>query len=360
MIEKRSGRVVEILERLELHACVIRGLENIFYLTGFRGTEATVLVTRGDVVLMVDGRYITYAREAAKDCVVVEVKGADHPLDALFRQYGVTKAGFDSLQTTYHVYRSWKEGSPGVELVPLANDIESIRGCKEPEEIATMREAVRIATDAFSAVLGKIEPGRTEIEIANELECMMRSLGAEGPSFETIVASGPRAALPHGHATAKKLEAGETVVIDFGCRLDNYCSDETCTVALGDPGRQMKEIHEVVFEAKQKGIASVRAGMPVRELDMIVRGFIEEKGYGEYFSHGTGHGVGIAVHEPPAVTARSDGILEESMVVTIEPGVYIPHVGGVRLEDMVLVRENGGEVLTHLRKDLMQTGGGLP
>ncbi len=300
-------------------------------------------------------------REVAKGCVVVEVKGEDHPLDALFRQYGITKAGFDSLQTTYHVYQSWKEGSPGVEFVPLGERYRIDKAdARSRKRSLTMRKAIRIATDAFSAVFGKIGPGRTEKEIANELECMMRALGAEGPSFETIVASGPRAALPHGHATDKKLEAGETVVIDFGCRLDGYCSDETCTVALGEPSRQMKEIHEVVFDAKQKGIDAVRAGLPVRELDMIVRGFIEEKGYGEYFGHGTGHGVGIAVHEPPAVTARGEGILEESMVVTIEPGIYIPHVGGVRLEDMVLVGENGGEVLTHLRKDLMQTGGGLP
>ena len=257
----------------------------------------------------------------------------------------------------YHQYRSWCDASPDVEIVPLANEIESIRACKEPEEIATMRKAIRIATDAFSAVLGNIAPGRTEMEIANELDCAMRDLGSEGPSFETIVASGPRSALPHGHATAKKLEAGEMVVIDFGCRFEGYCSDETCTVAVGEPGTQLKEIHEAVFEAKQKGIASVRSGMPVRTLDAIVRGVIEEKGYGQFFSHGTGHGVGIAVHEPPSVTARGDGILEESMVITVEPGIYIPHVGGVRLEDMVLVNDKGGEVLTRLRKDLLHTGG---
>lgn len=358
MREKRAGRVVEILERQELHACIIKGMDNIFYLTGFRGTEGMALVTRGDVVLMVDGRYITHAREVAEGCTVVEVKGAtDHPLASLLRQYGVTKAGFDSIQTTFHQYRTWCDASPDVEIVPLANEIESIRACKEPEEVATMREAIRIATDAFSAVLGNIAPGRTEMEIANELDCAMRDLGSEGPSFETIVASGPRSALPHGHATAKKLEAGETVVIDFGCRFEGYCSDETCTLAVGEPGTQLKEIHEAVFEAKQKGIASVRSGMPVRTLDAIVRGVIEEKGYGQFFSHGTGHGVGIAVHEPPSVTASGDGILEESMVITVEPGIYIPHVGGVRLEDMVLVTDKGGEVLTRLRKDLLHTGG---
>jgi Xaa-Pro aminopeptidase len=360
MREKRVSSVVELLERQDLHACIIRGMENIFYLTGFRGTEGTALVTRGDVILLTDSRYITYAREVATGCVVVEVKAKDQALEGLFRQYGITKTGFDSVQTTYHMYQSWKEASPDVEFVPLANDIESIRRCKEPQEILAIRKAIRIATDAFSAVLNKIVPGNTEREIANELDCTMRLLGAEGPSFETIVASGPRAALPHGRPTDKKLEAGELVIIDFGCQLDGYCSDETCTVSLGETSKQMKEIHEIVFGAKQKGIEAVRAGLPVKELDMVVRGFIEEKGYGEFFGHGTGHGVGIAVHELPAVTTKGEGILEESMVITVEPGIYIPHVGGVRLEDMVLVRENGGEVLTHLRKDLLETRGGLP
>jgi len=149
------------------------------------------------------------------------------------------------------------------------------------------------------------------------------------------------------------------VIIDFGCQVDGYCTDETCTISLGETSKEMKDIYAVVREAKQKGTDAVRVGLPVRELDMIVRGFIEEKGYGEFFGHGTGHGVGIAVHEPPAITAKGEELLEEHMVVTIEPGIYLPHVGGVRLEDMVLVTENGAEVLTRLRKDLFETQGGL-
>ncbi len=336
-----------------------RAWSNIFYLTGFRGSEGTVLVTRGDVVLLVDSRYITYAREVAQGCVVVETKGKDGTLDGLFQRYGVTRAGFDSYHTTYETYRSWRDGSPSVEFVPLSNEIESLRQCKEPEEVLAIQKAIRIATEAFTAVFEKIVPGRTEKEIANDLEYAMRRFGAEGPSFETIVASGPRSALPHGQPTDKTLEAGEVVIVDFGCRVDGYCSDETCTISLGQTSKQMQEIHEIVRDAKQKGIDAVRAGLPVRELDMIVRGFIEEKGYGEFFGHGTGHGVGIAVHEPPAVTNRGEGLLEEYMIITIEPGIYIPHVGGVRLEDMVLVKENGGEVLTRLRKDLFETQGGL-
>ena len=359
MREKRVSRAVEILERQGLHACIIKGMDNIFYLTGFRGSEGTALVTRGDVVLMVDGRYITYAREAAEGCVVLETKGKDGTLDSLFRRYGVARTGFDSYHTSFETYRSWRDGSPSVEFVPLSNDIESLRQCKEPEEILAIQKAIRISTDAFTAVFDKIAPGRTEKEIASDLECAMRRLGAESASFETIVASGPRAALPHGQPTDKVLEAGEVVIIDFGCRVDGYCSDETCTVSLGQTTAQLQEIHDVVRNAQRKGIDAVKSGLPVRELDMIVRGFIEEKGYVEFFGHGTGHGVGIAVHEPPVVTNKGEGLLEEHMIVTVEPGIYLPHVGGVRLEDMVLVKENGGEVLTRLRKDLLEIQGGL-
>ena len=359
MREKRISRVVEILERRELHACIVKGMDNIFYLTGFQGSEGTVLVTRGDVILLVDSRYTTYARDVAKGCVVVETKGKDGTLEALFQRYDVTRTGFDSYHTTFETYRSWRDGSPSVEFVPVSNEIESVRQCKEPEEVLAIEKAISIATRGFTAVFDKIVPGRTEKEVANDLDYAMRSFGAEEPSFETIVASGARSALPHGHPTDKRLEAGEVVIIDFGCRVGGYCSDETCTLSLGQTSKQLQEIHDVVRAALQKGTDAVRAGTPVRELDMIVRGFIEEKGYGEFFGHGTGHGVGIAVHEAPAVTNRAEGLLEEYMVITIEPGIYIPHVGGVRLEDMVLVKENGGEVITRLRKDLFEIQGGL-
>jgi Xaa-Pro aminopeptidase len=335
-------------------------MDNIFYLTGFRGSEGTLLVTKGDVVLLTDSRYITAAQEAARDLIVLESRGKDQMLDTLFLRYGITRAGFDSYHTTFETYRLWTEVGADIDFIPIIDDIESIRRCKEPDEILTMKRAITIATQAFTAVYEKIVPGRTEKDIANELDYEMRRLGADGPSFETIVASGPRAALPHAHPSDKVLEQGEAVIIDFGCRMDGYCTDETCTLALGEISQEIKKIYSVVHDAKQKGLDAVKAGLGVRDLDMIVRGFVEESGYGEFFRHGTGHGVGVAVHESPAITMRSEGLLEENMVITIEPGVYIPHLGGVRLEDMVLVTENGGEVLTHLRKDLFEKQGGSP
>ena len=353
MKEQRLSRVLEIIEEKDLHSCILKGMDNIFYLTGFRGSEGTVLVTKGDVVVLTDSRYITHAQEVAIGCTVLETRGKDNLLGALFERYGVTRTGFDSYHTLYQTYHTWKEASPGVEFVPLSNDIEAIRRCKDPDEILAVKKAVDIATRAFAAVLEKIAPGRTEKEVANELDYAMRCFGADEPSFETIVASGPRAALPHARPTDKVLKDGEEVIIDFGCLVDGYCSDETCTVPLGEPKAKIKEIYGVVREAKDRGIQAVRAGLPVQELDMIVRGFVEDKGYGDFFRHGTGHGVGIAVHEVPAVTVNGEGLLEENIIITVEPGIYIPHVGGVRLEDMVLVTEGGGEVLTKLRKDLI-------
>ena len=354
MREKRFSRVLDVMARLSLNACLIRGMENIYYLTGFTGSEGSLLVTRGDVVLMTDFRYITYAKEVTRGITVVETRPQDDTLSNLCSRYGIKRLGFDAFQTTYQVYQELKETMADVELLPVGKDIEEIRACKEPEEIDIMRQALRIATEAFNVVYPTITAGRTEKEIANELDYTMRRLGADEPSFETIVASGPRAALPHARPENRAVQAGEVVIIDFGCRFGGYCTDETCTVGIGRVEGRMKEVHEVVNEARKKGIEKAQAGVPVRDLDAVVRGFIEEAGYGEFFKHGTGHGVGVAVHEAPAISGRTDGILEENMVVTIEPGIYLPNTGGVRLEDMVLIGSQGGQVLTQLRKELLQ------
>ena len=354
MREKRFSRVLDVMARLSLNACLIRGMENIYYLTGFTGSEGSLLVTRGDVVLMTDFRYITYAKEVTTGITLVEIRPGDDTLPGLCSRYGIRRLGFDAFHTTYQVYQELKETMADVELVPAGKDIEEIRACKEPEEIDIMRQALGIATEAFNVVYPTITAGRTEKDIANELDYTMRRLGADEPSFETIVASGPRAALPHARPENRAVQAGEVVIIDFGCRFGGYCTDETCTVGIGRVEGRMKEVHEVVNEARKKGIEKAQAGVPVRDLDAVVRGFIEEAGYGEFFKHGTGHGVGVAVHEAPAISGRTDGILEENMVVTIEPGIYLPNAGGVRLEDMVLIGSKGGQVLTQLRKELLQ------
>ena len=354
MREKRLNRVLHVMKQMDVDAVIIKGMDNIYYLTGFRGSEGSLLVTKGDVVLLIDFRYLTHAAEVTRDVTIVETRDKEHPLATLSERYGIKRLGFDSFNTTYQAYQRWKESVPEIELVPIGAELESIRAQKDPEEILAIRRAIQLATEAFTLMLEKIAPGRTEKQVAAELDHAMRSLGAEGPSFETIVASGARAALPHAQPTDKALQKGEAVIIDFGCQLDGYASDETCTITLGEPDQKLKDIYQVVDEARRKGIRGVRSGVPVRELDALVRGTIEEHGFGEYFRHGTGHGLGIAVHEAPAITAKTDTLLEENMVITVEPGIYIPHVGGVRMEDVVLVGENSSEVLTRLRKDLLQ------
>jgi Xaa-Pro aminopeptidase len=357
MQEDRRKSAVSVLDRLALDALLIRGMQNIFYLTGFKGSEGSLLITRGDCVLMTDSRYILHANDVAQGIVIQETRENDGALSTLRDRYGIHRLGFDSLHTTYRMYQRYVESLPGIDLVPVENELEEIRRCKDASEIATMRKGLEIHTQAFNRTFEKIVPGSTEREIANELDYAMRSLGAEGPAFETIVASGPRAALPHARPTDRALGEGDVVIIDFGCLYNGYNTDETVTLCVGEPSDELRNVHAVVNEARRRGIETARAGVSVQDVDSAVRGYVEECGYGEYFRHGTGHGVGVDVHEAPAVTPRVNGTLEEDMVVTIEPGVYLPHVGGVRLEDMIMIRKGQAEVLTSLRKDLLNIRG---
>jgi Xaa-Pro aminopeptidase len=353
MKQERVDRVSNLLVDKDLDAFIIKGMDNIFYLTGFRGSEGTLIVTRGDTLLLTDFRYITYAEEAVKDIKILELSGKKNTIEEICKKYNINKMGFDSPHTTYSVYNRWKNTAKKVDFIPMDNELEGIRKRKEPGEIDAILKAVRISTEAFIDVFEKIRPGKTEKEIANEIDYTMRKLGADCPSFDTIVASGERAALPHAFPSDKEIKEGEMVIVDFGAQVDGYCSDETCTFSVGEPNEKLKEIFSIVDEARKLGLKKARSGVPVKDLDMTVRGFIDDAGYGEYFRHGSGHGIGIAVHEVPAINTTSEGVLEENMVITIEPGIYLPHVGGVRLEDMALITENGAKVLTSIRKDML-------
>lgn len=352
--QSRIEQVQGLLSETGIDGCVLKGMDNIFYLTGFRGSEGSLFVTRGDVVLVVDFRYITHAREIVRDIHIEEIKPKRDAIHELCTKYKVSKLGFDGAHVPYNVYRTWAESLVGISLVPMSNAIEEIRRNKEPEEITAIMEAIAAATNAFKDILELVTPGRTEKEIADELDHAMRRHGAQGPSFETIVASGPRGALPHAQPGDKRLREGETVIIDYGAAVDGYCSDETVTVCLGDTPDKLSEIYTIVNDARKLGIEKATAGMAVRHLDSIVRGYIEEHGYGDLFRHGVGHGVGIAVHEAPSINSAAAAILEENMVITIEPGIYLPNIGGVRLEDMVLITKDRPQVLTHIRKDMIK------
>ena len=351
MRENRIEKVLSLMSSKKVDACLLKGMDNIFYLTGFRGSEGTLFITKGDIFLLTDFRYVTYAQEVTHGIRIIEVRDKRNVLGELCSQYKIERIGFDSIHTTFFTFKKWSDAIENIEFIPLDATIEEIRKNKEPGEIDGIIKAIDIATQAFNDVFSRIHPGQTEKEVANNLDYAMRQLGAEGPSFPTIVASGPRAALPHAEPTDKRIRDGEMVIIDFGAHVDGYCSDETCTLSIGDVNGKLQDIYTVVNNAKQLALEKARAGMPIKEMDMIVRGFIGSAGYGEFFRHGTGHGVGIAVHEAPAINSTGDGLLEEGMVITIEPGIYIPNLGGVRLEDMVLITSDAPRILTRVRKD---------
>ena len=351
MREKRVEKVLALLRTADLDGCLLKGMDNIFYLTGFRGSEGTLLVTKGDIYLMTDFRYITYAQEVTQGIKIVEVFNKKNILWEICSHHGIRKIGFDSIHTPFSIYKKWSEALEGVELVPLDDPIEEIRKNKEPEEIDNIVKAIEVATKAFTEVFERIRPGQSEKNVANDLEYAMRRFGAEGPSFPTIVASGPRAALPHAEPSDKTIQNGEMVIIDFGAQVNGYCSDETCTLSIGEVNGKIQDVYAVVSNAKNAALERIKVGVPIKEVDMIVRGYIDEAGYGDFFRHGTGHGVGIAVHEAPSINSTGDGILEEGMVITVEPGIYLPNIGGVRLEDMVLITAGSPRMLTRIRKD---------
>ncbi len=254
---------------------------------------------------------------------------------------------------TYAIYADLGEKLRETQLVPLDEKIRTVRIRKDPSETRTLRKAIAIAEQALLNNLHRIKPGIAERELAQEIEFEMRRLGAESLAFDTIVASGSRGALPHGKASEKRFEKGDLILIDFGARFNGYHSDQTCTISLGNPTREQKEIYSIVKEAHDRAISLIRPGVAIEEIDRRARQYIEDHGYGSRFGHGLGHGVGLAVHEEPRISFDSSGIAEYGMVFTVEPGIYIPKWGGVRIEDMVRVKRAGCEVLTQIDKGLM-------
>lgn len=327
---------------------------NRVYLSGFTGSSGVLLITADDAVLITDGRYTEQAKGQAADFRVLT---HTEPMPAVAKQAadeaGVTKLAFEKDYFTVSLYESWKEKLAPVELVGVEGLVEGLRRIKDADEIQRMHKAQEITDEAFRRVLDFIRPGISERDVSLELEFTMKKLGADGLAFEIIAASGPRSALPHGQGTERVLQSGDLLTLDFGCEYQGYCSDMTRTVMVGEPDEKQREIYELVLEAQKAGVEAVRPGASGREVDRVCRDIIAAKGYGEAFSHGTGHGVGLMVHEGPGLSTRSEDVLAPGMVVTIEPGIYLPGWGGVRIEDMVLVTETGHEVFGKSPKDLI-------
>ncbi|MFM1653055.1 M24 family metallopeptidase [Brevibacillus sp. B_LB10_24] len=324
------------------------------YISGFTGSAGWVIVTARDAVLLTDFRYIDQAKSEAPDFRVI-----NHERDekaAIYKQLqelGVKRLAFEKAHITFATYEEWSQVFGGVELVPVAGVFEQIRAVKDEDELKVVREAVRIADEAFTHILSYIRPGVRELDIALELEFFMRKQGAASSSFDIIVASGQRGALPHGAASEKEIAAGELVTLDYGALYKGYCSDITRTVAVGEPPAKMREIYEIVLEAQLNGVGSIKSGMTGKEADALTRDIIAAAGYGAEFGHSTGHGFGLEVHEAPSLAMSSQTVLKPGMLVTVEPGIYLSGVGGVRIEDDVLITESGCEILTKSPKELL-------
>jgi Xaa-Pro aminopeptidase len=356
-VASRPTRLRACLPDAEVDALLVTRLPNIRYLTGFTGSAALLLVTPDTLVFITDGRYQTQAHEqltAAGVDAHIEIgatSAAQHDILAAavaahahlgLEAHGVTWAQQRALASLI-----------AADLVPTDQLVEDLRRVKDPGEVARIRAACTIADEALAELLPTLADGPREQDFAVELEYAMRRRGASAMSFDPIVAAGPNAAKPHARPTERPIGAGELVVIDFGCVVDGYCSDMTRTVSVDDPGPEARRLWDLVAASQQAGRDAVRAGVACADVDRASRTVIEDAGFGDQFVHGTGHGVGLEIHEAPRVARTAPGTLEIGTVVTVEPGVYLPGVGGVRIEDTVVVTTDGAAPLTEAPKSLV-------
>jgi len=341
------------MRKKNIEAFVIYKPVNVTYITGFTGDDSVAFVTHDRAIFITDGRYTEQAVKEVKNFEVIEHKnGIKEVLKEYIKTLGIKKLAFEE-SVSYGQYRELKEFLE-IDLIPEVNVVETLRMVKDDQEIENIKKAQNITDKAFEYLLNFIKVGMTEKEVALELEYFMKKQGAEALSFDTIVASGKRSSLPHGKASEKVIEEGDFVTIDFGCKVNGYCSDMTRTIVMGRASEKQKEIYNIVLEAQQKAIDNLKAGLMAKEADLLARSLIEEKGYGKYFTHSLGHGVGLEIHEAPSLSFKKEEILKERVVVTVEPGIYIPDFSGVRIEDMVLLKEDGVINLTKSPKYLIE------
>ncbi|MFZ4859556.1 MAG: aminopeptidase P family protein [Desulfuromonadaceae bacterium] len=354
MLKNRRSGLNTFFEEYALNAILFTDLKNIRFLCGFSGSEGALLISTDHAWFLCDSRYTAQAAEEVqgaevRECGAVRVE----TIAALAEESGLQRIGFEAAHTTVTSFRRLSEKLSGIELIEVGSSLDEIRIRKDSAEISLLSAVATLSSHSLSAILAVIKPGARELDIALALELEMRRRGAEGKAFDFIVASGVRGSMPHGVASNKIIQSGELVTIDFGALKDGYHSDETVTVACGKPVLRAEEIHSIVRTAHDLAINAVRPGISCKDLDEVARGYIREKGYGDYFGHGLGHGVGLEIHEMPTLSPRSTAVLDEGMVITIEPGIYIPGFGGVRIEDTVVVTGSGCDVLTSADKQLL-------
>ena len=353
---QRMARLQRLLEKNGLDSLLLASPPDWFYLTGFTGEAGALLVERQSATLVTDGRFRVQAREEVRTLpVVLQKDGLYHTCGQLLRQRKRRRVGFDPERLTVSQLKVLRKAAGGsTRFRPAGALVEGLRALKDGQELAAMRRAAILASEVVEAGIKVLKPDVSELEVAAEIDYQMRRRGASGPAFETIVAFGERAALPHARPTAKRLKRGELVVLDLGAILDKYCSDITRTVFFGKAPAKIRSWYRAVKEAQEAAIATVAVGRASGEVDAAARGVLAAYRLDQYFVHSTGHGLGLEIHEDPRLAKGQKTQLASGNVVTIEPGVYVAGVGGIRIEDDVAVHQGSSEVLTHASRDFIE------
>lgn len=350
--KERFKKCQQKLEQTSVDAILVTNLNNIYYLTGFHGTAATVYISPKRCLFLTDARYILAAKKVVQGFEIIETRTPLLEIQKLISDDCIAQIGFDD-QISFAYYQQLQATFPGVELVAQVNFIEELRMIKDDLEIQMIRKACAISDKAFLDVLEFIKPGTTtELDVANFLDFQMRQYGASGISFDTIAASGYRSSMPHGRASEKVIQTGESLTLDFGCYYNHYASDMTRTIHIGQVTDEEHDIYQIVLKANEALIAQAKAGVTYKAFDAIPRQVIADAGYSAFFTHGIGHGLGLDVHEIPYF-GKSEESIKAGMVLTDEPGIYLEGKYGVRIEDDLLITETGCEVLTLAPKELI-------
>lgn len=353
----RMKRLMQLLEKEKIDAVLVAQRYNIRYFSGFTGDTAYLYISKKRKVFMTDSRYTVWAQEEVKDFEIFQVDRTvsyQEKTRQLAEEENIKSIGFENHVMIYSDVQAFRAKLPDIMWLELGQGLDRIRCIKDASELEYIGRAEAIGDRAFSHIVKELCVGMSEKEAAWEIECAMRKHGAEGLSFETIAVFGKRTAMPHAVPGETKLQKGDFVVMDFGCMYRGYCSDMTRTVVMGEASGRQKDIYETVLKAQLAALSSIKSGMRCCDADAVARNWIEKAGYGQYFGHGLGHSVGLFIHEFPALSPREETVLQEGMLETVEPGIYIPDFGGVRIEDLVIVTRNGCENLTKSSKELIQ------
>jgi Xaa-Pro aminopeptidase len=352
-MEKRLIKLRKFMNENSLDCMLISKPENRRYFSGFSGSAGMLLISKHSNKLLTDFRYTEQAAAQATQYEIVRYSNIGKTLAEVIKELGVIQVGFEGDFVTYDGHQELANNLQSINLIPV--QLDALRMIKDEAEVVSIKKAVEIADNAFSKILSFIKPGMSEQEVALELEYYMRKFGAEKPAFDTIMASGKRGALPHGRASEKIIEIGDLVTMDFGAVYKGYHSDITRTICMGKATTKQQDIYKIVLAAQLAGVQAVAPGKVGKEVDAISRNVIVNAGFGEFFGHGLGHGLGLNIHEEPRLSpANIHTVLMKNMVVTVEPGIYLPDWGGVRIEDTVLVSDEGCQILTASSKQLIE------